>query len=208
MELIMSMVIIGVLALVISDFYSQRLVDYARNFTLAILQSNTKQAIDSVSRDIRSARMIENTNSIPDTTGATWTSSSGSGATLVLAEPAQDSSGNLIYVDPTVHNTPYINDVVYYLSSSSKTLLRRVIANTNAPGNAAVSTGCNGCPADGKVIEDVADMSLTYYDGSGAVTTTKSASYLIDLTLKQSRAKFGRTYTNTLTSRVMLRNKP
>jgi prepilin-type N-terminal cleavage/methylation domain-containing protein len=213
LELLISITIIGILAVTISDFYSQRLVDFARNFTLTILQSNTKQAVESVSRDIRASRTIEATNTLADASGPGgnqfgWHSTVGSTATLVLGIPAQDANGNLIYVDPGTHNTPYLNNVIYYLNGANKILYRRMLANTNAPSNAAVTTGCSGCPTDGKVIEDVANMSLAYYDGSGSSIATPSASYSLDITLQQTRTSFGRTFVNTLTSRVTLRNKP
>lgn len=207
-ELIVVMAIVGVLALVISEFYSQRLTDYARNFTLTTLQANTKQAQETMAKDIRSARTVESSNSLADPSGNTWTTTTGTGATLVLAIPAQDSSGNLIYVDPSTHNTPYLNDVVYYVSGTPKALYRRRIANTNATGNATITSGCSGCPADGKVVENVADLSTVYYDGNNGVAASPTTSYLIDVTLRQSLSKFGHNYTNALTSRVELRNKP
>ncbi len=207
-ELIIVTAIIGILGVVIADFYSLRLADYARDFTLTTLQANTKQAIETVAKDIRSARVVESSNSLTDPSGNTWTTSTGSGATLVLGIPAQDSSGNLIYVDPSTHNTPYLNDIIYYVSGSPKALYRRRIANTSATGNATVTSGCSGCPADGKVVENVADLATTYYDGNNTVIALPAASYLIDVTLSQTLNKFGHTYSNSLTSRVELRNKP
>ncbi len=216
LELIVVGAIIGILALLVSGFYVNRLVDYARNDTLIILQSNTKQALTSMERDIKSARTIETANQWADINGPGgnqygWISSTGSPSTLVLSVPAVDTAGNLIYAD-AAHSGLQTNDIIYYVDSTTKSLYRRVIANP-VNGNIAVSTcppasATGTCPADGKVIEDVANMTATYYDTSNVSTTTVNNVYSVNVTLTQSRAKFGQTYSNSLTTRASLRNKP
>lgn len=216
LELMVVTSVIGILATLVSGFYVDRLVDYARNDTLIILQSNTKQALDSMQRDIQSARTIESANQWPDPNGPGgnqygWSSSTGSPSVLVLSVPALDASGNLIYID-AAHSGLQTNDVIYYVSSTTKSLYRRVVANP-VSGNTAVTTcppasASATCPADGKVIDDVANMSAAYYDTNNTATTVVANVYSVDITLTQSRAKFGRTYSNTLTSRATLRNKP
>ena len=69
LELLVATTIIGILALVVSGFYVDRMVDSARNTTLLILQSNTKQALESMQRDIKSAQDILVTNQWPDPNG-------------------------------------------------------------------------------------------------------------------------------------------
>jgi prepilin-type N-terminal cleavage/methylation domain-containing protein len=225
-ELIVATTIIGILAIIVASFYVDRLIDYARSDTLIILQSNTKQALESMQRDVKAAQAIETTNQWPDPHGPSgnqygWSSSTGSPSTVVLAVPTTDVNGNLQYVDAQ-HNVLQTNDVIYYVDGANKTLYRRVLANpicqpnqggsgtvncsdnTTCPPSATTST----CPADGKVIEDVANLVATYYDANNASTTNVNNVYSLDLTLTQSREKFGRTYTNSLTSRATLRNKP
>lgn len=215
-ELIVVMAIVGILAVMISEFYSRRLVDYARNFTLTILQTNTKQAIESMERDIKAARSIEAINTLADnklpctsSNQYCWQSTSTSPSTLVLAVPARDTNQNLLYRD-TLHNVLVLNEVIYYIDSTTKILYRRTIANPIA-GNAAVST-CPpsqvtaSCPSDSKVVEDVANMVITYYDSNNG-TVAPGNSYSVDVTIQQTRKAFGRLFTNTLTSRASLRNK-
>ncbi len=226
LELTVATAVIGVLAIIVAGFYVDRLVDYTRAETTIILQSNTKQALESLQRDVRSAIEIESTNQWPDPNGPGgnqygWASSTGSPSTLVLAVPTKDSGGNLQYVD-AAHTAILTNDVIYYVESGQKTLYRRVIANpTCLPsqgGSGSVScsarTTCppafatSTCPPDGKVIEDVANLVTTYYDNTNSPTADVSNAYSMDATLTQSRYKFGRTHTNALTSRATLRNKP
>lgn len=226
LELLVATSIIGILATTVSGFYVDRLIDYARNDTLIILQSNTKQALESLTRDVKSAQSIEATNQWPDTHGPSgnqygWSSSTGSPSTLVLAMPTTDNSGNLQYVD-AAHNVLQTSDVIYYVDSTKKTLYRRVIANPiclaaqggsgsvtcNEPSTCPPVSATNSCPADGKVIEDVANLVTNYYDTNNAATTNVNNIYSLDATLTQSRFVFGRTYSNNLTSRITLRNKP
>jgi prepilin-type N-terminal cleavage/methylation domain-containing protein len=223
LELLISTVIIGILAVVVSEFYVQRLIDYARTDTLIILQSNTKQALESMEKDVRSARTIEVSNQWADANGPGgnqygWSSTTGSPSTLVLALPTEDASGNLQYADAS-HNAILTNDVIYYVDTSQKTLYRRVIVNpicASAGGSVSCkdTTTCPpasaspSCPSDGKVIEDVANMVINYYDTNNVATSNTNLTYSLDTTLTQSRYKFGRTYSNSLTSRITLRNKP
>jgi prepilin-type N-terminal cleavage/methylation domain-containing protein len=216
LELITATLIIGILALTVSNFYVDRLIDYARTDTILILQSNTKQALETMQKDIRAARTIETTNQWSDPNGpggnpTGWTSSTGSPSTLVLAVPATDASGNLLYID-SAHSSLQTNDVIYYVDSSKKALYRRVVANP-VTGNAAKSTcppalATASCPADGKVIEDVANLVAAYYDTNNNPTSVVNNVYSVDITLTQSRYKFGRTYSNSFSTRTTLRNKP
>jgi type II secretory pathway pseudopilin PulG len=226
LELIMSAAVIGMLAVLVAGFYVDRLIDYARTDTLLILQSNTKQALESLERDAKSAQTIETVNQWPDAHGPGgdqygWSSTTDSPSTLVLAVPTTDNSGSLLYVDET-HTAIQTHDIIYYVDGTKKTLYRRVIANpTCLPSqggtgvvNCKARSTCPpalataNCPPDGKVIEDVANLTASYFDTNNLATTNVNNVYSIDATLTQSRYAFGRTYSNSLTSRITLRNKP
>lgn len=199
LELIMASMMMGFLALVITEFYTQNLVNYARNESQIILQSNTKQAVESISAVIRSATAVQATNNVTDANKpGGWTSNAN---TLVLATPALDASKNPIYVDAS-HTAVWANDTIYYIKDN--VLYRRILKNSSAPGNAAVTTcppesATGPCPADAKVVEDVASLTVDY---GGPIADAES----LKITLTQSRARFGRTYISTLTARSTLRN--
>lgn len=223
LELLTAVVIIGILAVVVADFYTSRLIDYARTNATIILQTNTKGALETMQKDVRSARTVESANQWADVNGPGgnqygWTSSTGSPSTLVLAVPVSDTSGNLSYTDST-HTALQTNDVIYYVNSTNHILYRRVIVNpicASAGGtvNCSMRSTCppasatSSCPADGKVIEDIANLQVAYYDSNNASTSTIANVYSVDITLTESRAEFGRTFTSALTSRATLRNKP
>ncbi len=219
-ELLTAAIIIGLLATLVSGFYSDRLVDFARTQSLIILQSNTKQALESMQRDIEQAQSIEAANEWADSHGPGgnqygWASSSASPSVVVLAEPTEDTSGNLQYVDGA-HTVLATNDVIYYVNGGA--LYRRVIVNpicASAGGSVSCSarTTCpaasatSSCPADGKVIENVANLVATYYDTNDNILSTPSNAYSLSVTMTQSLTEFGHTYSNSLSSRITLRNK-
>ncbi|HVE81135.1 MAG TPA: hypothetical protein VNA68_03315 [Candidatus Dormibacteraeota bacterium] len=215
LELLIGTVIVGIMAVVLSDFYVNRLIDYARSETLLILQANTKQALETASRDLRAASSIEAVNQWADPNGPSgnpfgWSSNNASPSVLVLAVPAHDTNGELIFADPA-HTVLKTNDVIYFVDGAKKTLYRRTLANPD-PGNAAKTTcppavASAACPADAKVIEDVANITAAYFDVNNTPIVTPSLAHSVGMTLTQKRTRFGREYQNSLTSRTTLRNK-
>jgi Tfp pilus assembly protein PilE len=216
-ELMVASVLVSIVVLIMGQFFASSLGSYTRSFTKTVLQSNTKLGIETLERDIKAAQAVEDPNRWPDNNapGApsdkySWHPTSGSGATLVLSVPAKDAAGNVLFADP-LHNTVQTNDVIYYLASGSKILYKRVIANP-VSGNAAVTTcpptlATVSCPADPKIVEDVANLSITYYTSNNTVTNNPPSAGLVELTLTQTQTKGSRVYTNSFTSKVSLRNK-
>ncbi|HSX48543.1 MAG TPA: hypothetical protein VLF41_03540 [Candidatus Nanoarchaeia archaeon] len=215
-EIIIAVTLAAIIVTILAQFYSNALLDYGRTETKTQLQQNTRQAVDTLARDIKAAISVESPNHWPDSHSPTspsnnygWQSTSGSSATLVMAVPSRDTNDGLLYID-SLHNALQTDDVVYYINSANKILYRRVIANPVA-GNAAL-TSCppgqtsSSCPADANVVEDVADLTITYFDLNNNVTTPTN-SVLLEITLKQTRVRNGRTLTSSYTTRVGLRNK-
>lgn len=200
-EVIIAITMMSIIGLIVLNFFTENLINYHRGESQVTLQANTRQAIESMSRVIRSAQTIEATNSITDANeNGGWTTD---GDTLVLATPALDSSDNPIYADAS-HNTLYTNNVVYYVSGD--VIYRRTLANPNASGNAAVTTcppsaASESCPADSKVVEDIATLSIAFDNAD--VEQAQS----VTLTITRIRNLFGKTYTSTVTGDATLRNK-
>jgi prepilin-type N-terminal cleavage/methylation domain-containing protein len=215
LELLIAMTFISILAVVMSEFFVRRLIDYNRTFVITSLQTNTKQAVETMESDIKFGTRVLANNQWPDTNspGApgnpySWVSNANTPATVVIAVPSRDSSGNIIYADG-LHTQLETNDVIYYISNNI--LYRRTVANPIA-GNAAKTTcppalATPSCPADAKVVEDIASLAVVYYDLTNTVTTTPAGASSIQITLQQSRTKFGRTFVSRLTSQASLRNR-
>jgi prepilin-type N-terminal cleavage/methylation domain-containing protein len=217
-EMVIATTIASITLTILAQFIGHRLNDYQRNETQTILQQNTKLAVETVGREIRFARTVENVNALDDINPPCSASSpycwSSTQNRLVLAVPSRDTSGNLIYRDTFLHGSYYTDNHVYYLDAGN-VLWRRTLANTTAPGNAAI-TSCypQDVPArcsrsDTKVVEDIASLILEYYDSNNVVITNApdyQTASSIQMTLQQSRAKGGRTYRSSFTSRAAMRN--
>ncbi len=217
MELIISIAISSLLILVLFQVITAAYANWRRENTKTQLQTNTKIAVETVAQVIRSAKSVEPKNSQPDPNPPTvgdpysWTGVTGSGATLILAVPARDRDNNLLYIDST-HTSLYTNNVIFYLDPASKILYRRTIANQTAPNNAAVTTcpparATPSCPADSKVVEDVANLTTTYLDASGNTVTSPSGTEAIRYNLSQTRVIGSNTYQSNYGTTATLRNK-
>src|ERR1035437_2368780 len=124
-ELLYSMAIMAVLLLAVGTFVTDNSQNIYQADTKIQLEDNTRTAVENMATVVRSAKSVEANNAQPDANspGApgnlySWSASSGSSATLIVAIPARNSSGNLIYSDG-LHNNLYTNDYVYYLDSST-----------------------------------------------------------------------------------------
>lgn len=218
LELLVVLTMAVVLLLVITDFITNSLRKSTEEQTKVEILNNTKLAVETMARVIKSAKSVEAVNSQPDDNSPGgvgnpygWSAAAGSGATLILAIPARDSGNNLIYSDG-LHNNLYTNDYVYYLDGSTHRLYRRIIANQSAPGNAAVTTCPPGlaspsCPADALTVEDVANLTTAYFDGSNNSVATPTGTEAVQITLTQSRTLLGQTYSSSYTTIASLRNK-
>lgn len=217
LEMLISVAIASILVLILLQVILTSYANWRRESTKTKLQTNTKIAVETVAQVIRAAKSVEANNSQPDPNAPvvgnqySWTGATGSGATLILAVPAQDATGNIIYIDGT-HTSLYTNNIIFYLDPVSKILYRRTIANQTAPGNIAVTTcppalANASCPADTKVVEDVANLTTTYLDANGAVVNSPSGTEAVQYDLSQTRVVAGKTYQSNYGTTATMRNK-
>lgn len=218
LEMLVVISISTLLMLIITSFMSNNLRTAQEEKTKTDILNNTKLAVETVARNIKSAKSVLAVNAQPDgnSPGApanlySWTASAGSGATLILAIPARDASNNLIYSDG-LHNNLYTNDYIYYLDPATSRLYRRIIANQAAPGNVAVTTcppalASPSCPADALTVEDVADLTTDYFDANNNSVAAPTGTEAVKITLTQTRSVYGKSYSSSYTTIASLRNK-
>lgn len=216
-EMLVSIAIASLLLLITLQVISRSYVNWRRESTRTQLQTNTKTAVETVAQVIRSAKSVEAQNSQPDSHAPnpenpySWTSAADSGATLILAVPARDASGNIIYIDAT-HTSLYTDNVIFYLEPNTDILYRRTIANTVAPNNATTTTcppaqSTPACPPDSKVVADIANLTTTYLDASGNVVASPSGTEAVRYELSQTRSIGSQMFESSYGTTATLRNK-
>lgn len=216
LELLVSISITAILLLVGGNFVVDGTLSANVDYNRTVVQSNTKTAVDIVARTIRSARSVEAQNAQPDpnppVTGNpySWSGTAGVDATLILAIPARDAAGNLLYIDG-LHNNLYTNDVIFYLDPSTRRLYKRTIANAVA-GNAAKTTcppslATPTCAPDAVVVEDIASLTTGYLDDTNVAVTIPSGTEAVSYKVKESRVIGSRTYSSSYSTITALRNK-
>ncbi len=208
-ELVIAITVAGILAGAIFvatfDYYA----DVNRSQVATDEALSSQSILNQMTSDIRLADAISSTNTItdPNAPAGGWVTSNPSNV-IIIESPATDSSRNIIYNPDT--GFPYRNEFIYFVSGSS--MYKRVLANTSAPGNTAVTTcpqslSSPTCPPDALFSDHVNNLSFTFYDSSDNSTSdaTKARSVLLDVNLGQK--VYGRDVTLSNQARITLRNQ-
>jgi prepilin-type N-terminal cleavage/methylation domain-containing protein len=218
LELLLAISVSSVLIIAIGEFATASIVGSNQDYNKTLVLTNAKEAVGIVARQIRAAKSVQSANSLPDlhAPGApgnlySWSGTAGSGATLILAVPSRNASGDVIYIDG-LHASVYTDDVIFYLDSSTHKLFRRRIANTSAPGNVALTTcppaaKSPTCPADADVVDDVANLTTAYLDSNNNSISVPSGTEAVNYTVTETRTINKHVYTGTYSSIATLRNK-
>lgn len=217
-ELLLAISVSSVLIIAMGNFVSVSISGGNEDYNRTLVLTNAKEAVGIVARQIKAAKSVESANSLPDANapGApgnlySWSGAAGNGATLILAVPSRNASGDIIYIDG-LHASLYTDNIIFYLDATTHRLYRRRIANTSAPGNSALTTcppkiASTGCPADADVVDDVANLVTTYLDSNNNSVSLPSGTEAVNYTVTETRTIHGTLYSGTYTSIVTMRNK-
>lgn len=210
-ELIITMVLIGILSLTLPNFIATWLQASSLGQARSDLLGNAENALDTVNKDIRLSGAADQNNrwADPNAPGAptndySWQSS---GSTLVLAKAAVDSGNNIIFSDPAKYISQKDNQI-YYVSGS--TLYRRTIASSD-PNDAAITTcppaiATSSCPADKTIATGVTTFSVQYYDANEQQVTPSSA-HSIQLAITLQDKVGSKTISASYNTRMVFRNE-
>jgi prepilin-type N-terminal cleavage/methylation domain-containing protein len=157
--------------------------------------------------DIRVSNQILSTNALPDTYAPAggWVTSDPAN-TLIMTQPATDSSRDFIFDDTTGY--PYQNEIVYF--GENNIMHRRSLANSSATGNAALTTcpvGTTGCSPDTQLTSYLQNMFFRFYDINDTLTTVPEEARSVELTVNLTRTVYGQQIDVSNKTRVTLRNE-
>lgn len=218
MELLVVMVVSSILLVALYTFALTGITGGNKAYNQTLVMSNTQTAVETIARNIRSAKSVEANNSQPDphAPGApgnlySWNGVAGINTPVILAVPSRDASNNLIYIDG-LHNNLYTDDVVYYLDATAHNLYKRTIANQSAPGNIAKTTcppalATSACPADASVVEDIARLTSNYIDANGNSISLPSGTESVAFTIMETKMIGTQSISASFSTTTTLRNK-
>jgi len=196
-------IMVGVLFIATFRFFANAI----QSQQTAELALESQTLLGQMTEDLRLAAGIETTNQLTDAHQPTGWATSDPNNILVITTPATTASNDIIYDSDT--GFPYQNEIIYFLSN--KTMYKRVLKNTAATGNKAV-TNCpeaqssDSCPADRIFTSNVDDITFTMYDNTNTATTDPSQASSIALTVSLSKKVFGKTVSLSNSMRVTQRN--
>jgi prepilin-type N-terminal cleavage/methylation domain-containing protein len=207
-ELIISITVAGFLAAVlfIATFFYYANIIQAQTTTDLALESQV--ILSQLTDDIRLSDAIVSTNSITDPHAPTggWHTSDPSNI-MIVQNPAVTSGRDIIYDSNT--GFPYKNEYIYFANTGG--MYKRILANTAAVGNTAVTTcpaaqASSSCPPDRLFSANVSNLSFTFYDASNATTSDPTAARSVALEVDMAKKVFGKNITLQNSTRVTLRN--
>jgi prepilin-type N-terminal cleavage/methylation domain-containing protein len=212
-ELLISLFIIGILAVTLASLYTIFFDNTLRNNYQARLAVESQGILRSIVEELRISSGIHAT-SMPDSNvvggGANW-STSNANLVLIIATPAVDSTNTILF--NTNDGKPYLNELVYYASGAR--LYKRYLVDplainnryqTSCPPNLASST----CPGDVLLSDHFKNMTFDFYDQDNAVIDQSSGDITrarsIQLNIDMEHKTFGQVVTYNNKIRMTMRN--
>ncbi len=209
-EVTVTLTVVSILIMLFMNFVVNSLVRHTVDSAKADLLAEAHIALDIVSNDIRLSGNAEVNNRwpddyAPDAPADRFSWSSGAD-TLVLATAVEDSSGTIVFADPSKYISEK-NNIVYFVEDG--VLRKRVIAAPVADNK--LSSTCpqpiadGACPADRSLLHKVSDFSVRYLDGSDQEVTPPDARS-VELSVRLSDQKYGQEISAAYTTRMVFRN--
>lgn len=207
-EVVVALVLTGIIAVVVMGFTISNIGNFSAATARGQMLSELQLALDTINNDIILSASADSVNRIEDPyspNGNTlgW---NGDDDTLILATAAENTSGNILFADPSQYIS-HKNNIIYFLSGS--TVYKRVLAAPVA-GNKAI-TSCPEanasatCPADRKIVSNVSSFRVRYFSGNNTEVTPEDARS-IELSVSLRQQKFGQTINVKHESRMVFRN--
>jgi prepilin-type N-terminal cleavage/methylation domain-containing protein len=207
-ELLISVSIASVITLSMVTVSVYYYGDILRSQATAELAIESQTVLRKIIDDARLADSIHAVGQITDANAPTggWVTSDPSNV-IILADPAIDSSRNIIY--NASDSYPYENESIYF--SRGTQMYRRLLKNTSAPGNSAITT-CPAasvtatCPQDIILSQYVTNLSFIFYDINNVTTADASQARSVSITVNLQRTIYGKLIDFSNTVRTTLRN--
>jgi len=205
-ELLISISIASILIMVMMSITVYYYGDILKSQATAELALESQAVLRKIVEETRFADAIRTSNTIVDANAPVggWVTNDPSDI-LIISSPAYNSSRDIIY--NSSDSFPYENESVYFKSGS--TFYKRVLKNTLATGNVAVTTcptATPTCPKDTAITSNLTNLSFVFYDVNNATTSNAASARSIAITVNLQKKAYGTTIQFNNTIRTTLRN--
>ena len=206
LELLISITIASILTILMISITIYYYADILKTQATAELALESQAVLRKMIEETRFADAVRASNTITDANSPPggWTTNDPSDI-LIIASPAYDSSRNIIYNNSD--SFPYENESIYF--KSGNTFYKRVLKNTLATGNVAVTTcptATPSCPKDTAITTNLTNLSFTFYDVNNATTADATQARSIAITVNLQKKVYGSLIQFNNTIRTTLRN--
>jgi prepilin-type N-terminal cleavage/methylation domain-containing protein len=204
-ELVIAISVAAIMAVVLFtvtlDYYASAI----RSHETAQMALESQSILSQMTEDLRLADGISTTNALVDDNNTSGWSTSDAANILIVQSPAVTNAREIIYDTSTGY--PFRNEYVYFADGTN--LYKRILKNTNATNNIAVTTcpvASSSCPLDRLYTTSLNDLEFIFYDASNAVTTTPSEARSVKVTVKLSKKVFGKVIEMSNSAQITQRN--
>lgn len=209
-ELLIALVLTAILSGVIVSFMTDNIRGSTLQTAKAELLSDAHAGLNTTANDIRLSTQADINNRWQDAHAPnapinlfSWQSN---GSTLVLATPAEDTNGNIIF-DDQLNYISAKNNKIYYVKDG--TLYRRILAapedDNKAKTTCPSSQASSDCPADKAVLQNVTDFTVKYFNEQNQQVAPADARS-IELSITLSKVLYGEDVHASYTTRMVFRN--
>jgi len=209
-ELLITMLVMGMVVTIIMNFMANGLVNSAIQGARSDLLFEAQTALDLAQNDIRLSAAAEDDNRWQDANAPSAPSNLFSwhsdGTTVILATAAQDNAGGILFEDAHKYITVKDNYIFFVRSG---VLYKRVLAapvttngtKTSCPAAKATAN----CPADKTLLHNVKSFSVRYLNGQNQTVSPPDARS-VELSVQLKTTKYRHDITAAYTTRTVFRN--
>jgi hypothetical protein len=202
------MLVVGALVLLtVGSIFTNYLVLITRNNLYVEMTADSQNLLRSMVEELRYGAGIRQANTIADPHMPAGWNTNNDDFVIVIAVPVKDANND--YIIDTETGSAYKNEYVYYKNGGD--LYKRVLADTNASGNNAVTT-CPpdqvrpACPSDIKLVDGIDSVVFQLFDQDNIGTTDPLLARSINIYVALFRDTFGEPVRVDNNMRITLRN--
>lgn len=207
-ELLMVLVVAGGMVAILFTITFDYYVATVKAEVTTQMSLESQALLTQLTEDIRLADAIVDSNTISDSNNPGGWMTNDPSNIIIVQSPATETDKDIIYDTSTGY--PFSNEYVYFLSGNS--MYKRILANSAAAGNSAVTTcpettASPSCPRDKLFSNKITNLTFTFFDINDAQTTTAADARSVLFEVNMEKEVYGQAITLSNSTRITMRNQ-